>query len=85
MEPQPAALQLRAMNIIYETTKERGTTILMPTSMVDSMNPVMALALAGQDKAARGNATGSLSPSNRSTQQKNASSVEETSLAGQPT
>jgi hypothetical protein len=41
--------------------------------------------LAGQDKAARGNATGSLSPSNRSTQQKNASSVEETSLAGQPT
>jgi regulator of protease activity HflC (stomatin/prohibitin superfamily) len=35
----PAALQLRAMNIIYETTKERGATILMPTSMVDAMNP----------------------------------------------
>jgi regulator of protease activity HflC (stomatin/prohibitin superfamily) len=35
----PAALQLRAMNIIYETTKERGVTILMPTSMVDAMNP----------------------------------------------
>jgi hypothetical protein len=44
----PTALQLRAMNIIYETTKERGATILMPTSMVDSMNPVVALALAGQ-------------------------------------
>lgn len=44
----PAALQLRAMNIIYETTKERGTTIVMPTSMVDSMNSVIALALAGQ-------------------------------------
>ena len=28
----PEALQLRAMNIIYETTKERGATILMPTS-----------------------------------------------------
>jgi regulator of protease activity HflC (stomatin/prohibitin superfamily) len=41
----PAALQLRAMNIIYETTKERGTTILMPSSMVDAMNPV-AFALA---------------------------------------
>ncbi len=27
----PAALQLRAMNIIYETTKERGATILLPT------------------------------------------------------
>ena len=30
--PSPEALQLRAMNIIYETTKERGATILMPTS-----------------------------------------------------
>ena len=47
----PWALQLRAMNIIYETTKERGATILIPTSMVDSMNPVVALALAGQQTA----------------------------------
>jgi regulator of protease activity HflC (stomatin/prohibitin superfamily) len=47
----PVALQLRAMNIIYETTKERGATILMPTSMVDSMNPAVALALAGQNIA----------------------------------
>lgn len=78
---QPAALQLRAMNIIYETTKERGTTILIPTSMVDSMNPVMALALAGQDKTAPANATGSLLPGNRSTQQKSPSKVEEPSLA----
>jgi len=45
---EPAALQLRAMNIIYETTKERGTTILIPTTMVDSMNPAFALALAGR-------------------------------------
>jgi regulator of protease activity HflC (stomatin/prohibitin superfamily) len=47
----PAALQLRAMNIIFETTKERGATILIPSAMVDSMNPggVMALtAAAGQ-------------------------------------
>jgi len=49
----PTALQLRAMNIIYETTKERGATILMPTSMVDSMNPVVALALAGQQSPAQ--------------------------------
>lgn len=45
----PVALQLRAMNIIYETTKERGATILMPSSMVDSLNPTaasFALALA---------------------------------------
>jgi regulator of protease activity HflC (stomatin/prohibitin superfamily) len=48
----PWALQLRAMNIIYETTKERGATILMPTSMVDSLNPsaaTLAFALAGND------------------------------------
>ncbi|WP_454813084.1 slipin family protein [Labrys neptuniae] len=44
----PAALQLRAMNIIYETTKERGATILIPTSMVDSLNPASALVLANQ-------------------------------------
>jgi regulator of protease activity HflC (stomatin/prohibitin superfamily) len=44
----PAALQLRAMNIIYETAKERGATILIPTSMVDSLNPASALVLAGQ-------------------------------------
>lgn len=42
----PAALQLRAMNIIYETTKERGATILVPSMMVDSLNPANALALA---------------------------------------
>ena len=49
----PAALQLRAMNIIYETTKERGATILMPSSMVDSMDPSgplgMVLAAGGVD------------------------------------
>ena len=50
-ERQPGALQLRAMNIIYETTKERGATILMPTSMVDSLNPALALAIAGNDVA----------------------------------
>jgi regulator of protease activity HflC (stomatin/prohibitin superfamily) len=46
-ERDPAALHLRAMNIIYETTKERGTTILIPTSMVDSMNVAVPVAVAG--------------------------------------
>lgn len=48
----PAALQLRAMNIIYETTKERGATILMPSAMVDAMNPggVLGLAAAATGK-----------------------------------
>jgi hypothetical protein len=43
------------MNIIYETTKERGATILMPSSMVDSLNPTaatLALALAGNEALA---------------------------------
>jgi regulator of protease activity HflC (stomatin/prohibitin superfamily) len=44
----PAALQLRAMNIIYETTKERGATILMPTAMVDAMNPTALMAAIGK-------------------------------------
>jgi regulator of protease activity HflC (stomatin/prohibitin superfamily) len=44
----PAALQLRAMNIIYETTKERGATILIPSFMVDSLNPGGVLARAAQ-------------------------------------
>jgi hypothetical protein len=34
------------MNIIYETTKERGSTILIPSAMVDSMNPGGVLGLA---------------------------------------
>lgn len=42
----PGALLLRAMNIIYETTKERGATILIPTSMIDAMNPGGLLGLA---------------------------------------
>ena len=55
----PEALQLRAMNIIYETTKERGATILMPTSMVDAMNPgAAAFAL----NMARNDASGSAAP-----------------------
>ena len=41
----PTALQLRAMNIVYETTKERGTTILIPSAMVDAMNPGGVLGL----------------------------------------
>jgi regulator of protease activity HflC (stomatin/prohibitin superfamily) len=60
----PGALQLRAMNIIYETTKERGATILLPTAMVDSLNPAVALALAG------GDISGKVSPSQEATPKK---------------
>ena len=50
----PAALQLRAMNIIYETTKERlSATILIPTAMVDAMNPGGLLGLTQATQAGR--------------------------------
>jgi regulator of protease activity HflC (stomatin/prohibitin superfamily) len=48
----PAALQLRAMNIIYETTKERGATILIPSAMVDAMNPGGLLGLVAANASA---------------------------------
>jgi regulator of protease activity HflC (stomatin/prohibitin superfamily) len=50
----PTALQLRAMNIIYETTKEGGATILLPTAMVDAMNPGGVLGLTQAAMAGRG-------------------------------
>lgn len=66
----PEALQLRAMNIIYETTKERGATILMPTAMVDSMNPgaaAFALQMARNDAGATPAPSGpSVPPSGKS-------------------
>jgi hypothetical protein len=37
------------MNIIYETTKERGTTVLTQTSTVDGMNVALPPALASQE------------------------------------
>lgn len=43
----PVALQLRAMNIIYEATKERGSTVLIPSAMVDSFNVPGVLGLTG--------------------------------------
>ncbi len=49
---EPAALHLRAMNIIYETTKERGATILRPTSMVDSMSVALPAAVLSRADAA---------------------------------
>jgi regulator of protease activity HflC (stomatin/prohibitin superfamily) len=34
----PVALHLRGMNMLYESVKERGSTIIVPSSAVDSMN-----------------------------------------------
>ena len=37
------ALQLRQMNLLYEMNKERGTTVLIPTEMANSLGTVAGL------------------------------------------
>ena len=47
-EKSEIALQLRAMNMTYESIKERGALMVLPSGMADSMNTgVLGLAAAG--------------------------------------
>jgi regulator of protease activity HflC (stomatin/prohibitin superfamily) len=48
----PNALKLRQMNLLYEMNKERGTTVLIPTDMANSLGTVVALARATANDAA---------------------------------
>lgn len=41
------ALKLRQMNLLYEMNKERGTTVLIPTEMANSLGSALALAEIG--------------------------------------
>lgn len=43
-DSNPTALRLRQMNLLYEMNKERGTTVLIPTEMAESLGTVVALA-----------------------------------------
>ena len=45
-EASPIALQILQINRVFEMNKNRGTTILMPTSMADSMATATAFAAA---------------------------------------
>ena len=47
-EASPIALQILQINRIFEMNKNRGTTILMPTTMADSMTTATAFAAAMQ-------------------------------------
>jgi len=47
----PNALKLRQMNLLYEMNKERGTTVLIPTEMANSLGSVVALTEALQPRA----------------------------------
>ena len=55
----PVALHLRGMNMLYESVKERGSTIIVPSSAIDSMN---LGGIAGITALARANRTGPPEP-----------------------
>lgn len=42
-EQNPVALQIRQMGLIYDMNKDRGATILVPTSMTEALGTVVAL------------------------------------------
>ncbi len=45
----PTALQIRAMNMTYESIKERGALMVVPSDMVSSMSGFVGMAAAGFD------------------------------------
>lgn len=52
------ALQIRAMNMTYESIKERGALMVVPTEMVSSMSGVMGLAASGFERDEAGSTDG---------------------------
>ena len=42
----PVSLQLRQMNLVYEMNKERGTTIIIPSEMANSLGSLSVVAVA---------------------------------------
>lgn len=46
----PTALHLRAMNMLYEAIKERGSMIIVPSSAVETMGLGGSLAMASLGK-----------------------------------
>jgi len=52
-EKDPNAMKLRAMNMLYESVKERGTYIIVPSDVVNSMGYSGALAVTALDQATK--------------------------------
>ena len=50
---EPDALKLRQMNLLYEMNKDRGTTVLIPTDMANSLGSVIGLTKAFQGEPDR--------------------------------
>jgi hypothetical protein len=53
----PVALQLRSLNLLYEGMKERGTLMIVPSSMADSMSSTSYAGLAAYAAHAAANKT----------------------------
>ena len=53
----PVALKLRQMNLLYEMNKERGTTVLIPTEMANSLGEAVAVVQALGSAGATGSGT----------------------------
>jgi regulator of protease activity HflC (stomatin/prohibitin superfamily) len=49
-ERDPIALQIRAMNMTYESIKERGALMVVPSDMVSSMSGMVGMASAAFEK-----------------------------------
>ena len=47
-QENPVALQIRQMGLIYDMNKDRGATILVPTTMTEALGTVVALSTAQQ-------------------------------------
>jgi len=54
----PIALHLRGMNMLYESVKERGSTVIVPSSAVDSMNLGGVAGITALSKTGETNAPG---------------------------
>ncbi|MDE2240649.1 MAG: slipin family protein [Rhodospirillales bacterium] len=50
-QENPVALQIRQMGLIYDMNKDRGATILVPTTMTEALGTVVALSTAQQQPA----------------------------------
>ncbi|MDE1896513.1 MAG: slipin family protein [Rhodospirillales bacterium] len=51
-QENPVALQIRQMGLIYDMNKDRGATILVPTTMTEALGTVVALSTAQQQQPA---------------------------------
>jgi regulator of protease activity HflC (stomatin/prohibitin superfamily) len=58
----PIALQLRSLNLLYEGLKERGSIMVVPSSMADSMSPSSFAGLAALGNSALPPAPGRATP-----------------------